>query len=104
MAVVAHMVRRGWREGSICRRIVHRGERQYVYWRVVVSAGTDPSGRRLRKEYQTRSEKAARAYLRNAIARTDRGLPIRGTGVSVGTYAESWLRDTALHVKPSTFA
>lgn len=96
------MARRGWREGSVCRRTVIRGENEYAYWRAVVSLGTDPSGRRIRKEYQARTERAARTWLKATVARYDRGLPVRGTGVTVGTYAVDWLRDTTLNVKPAT--
>lgn len=97
------MVRRGWGEGSICRRVVRRGEREYVYWRVAIPLGSDASGRRLRKEFQSRSEKAARAFLRQAVARADRGLPPAGAGVTVGTYAQGWLNHRAsLGLRPPT--
>ncbi len=96
------MARRGWREGSICRRTVTRGERTYHYFRAIVSLGSDPSGRRIRLSHQTRTERDARAWLKTTLGRTDRGLPVRGDSVTVGDYAVDWLRDTALTVRPAT--
>lgn len=95
------MARRGWREGTICRKTVSRGDRSYTYWRVAIPMGTDPSGRRLRKEFQCRSEREARARLKDALGR---GRQPSGLSVTVGAYAVGWLRDTANTVKPSTAA
>ena len=93
------MARRGWGEGSICRRVVRRGDTEYLYWRAILpGAGNGP-----RKEHQERSQAAARAWLRRELDRRDRGLP-REDGLTVGAYALDWLKDTALHVRPSTLA
>lgn len=94
------MARRGWGEGSVCRRTVTRNGKDYTYWRVVVSLGSDPSGRRVRREHQARTERQARAWLRSAISN-----PVQpGVGVTVGEYAASWIKDTKLTVRPSTTA
>ena len=92
------MARRGWGEGSLCRRVVRRGDREYVYWRAILPGG--PFGSR--REFQNRSERVTRAWLRNNIARLDRGLPIGGERVTIGAYAVDWLKDTSLTVRPAT--
>jgi len=61
------LVRRGWGEGSIGRRTVVRNGKSYTYWRVSVSCGSTPDGRRIRKDLQARTEKAARAKLAAAL-------------------------------------
>ena len=107
MEEAAHLVRRGWGEGTVCKRVVRRvlkdgTVREYVYTRTAVSLGTDASGRRIRKEIQNRSEKAARALLKQEIARADRGLA-PGTSVTVHAYAQGWLDHKANEgLKPST--
>lgn len=97
------MARRDWGSGSLCRRVVRRGASEYVYWRAIAPGGHSVGGRR-RKEFQSRSEKAARAWLKQAVARVDRGLAPPGERVTVNVYAQDWLRTTANHVKPSTAA
>lgn len=92
------MARRGWGEGSLCRRVVRRGDREYLYWRAVLPGG--PFGRR--REFQNRSERVTRAWLKANVARLDRGLPIGGERVTLGAYAVDWLRDTSLTVRPTT--
>lgn len=98
------MARRGWGEGSICDRTVRRRLKdgtvaEYVYHRAIVPGG--PGGRRL--EYQSRSEKRARAWLREQLGRRERGLPAQGrNSVTLGAYAVDWLRHTSARVRPAT--
>lgn len=95
------MVRRGWGEGSLCRRVVRRGDKEYVYWRAV-GPPIKGFGVRKRPEYQSRSEKAARSWLKQQVARADRGLAPAGTGVTVGVYSADWLRTAGNTLRPST--
>lgn len=89
------MGRRGWSEGSIYRH----GDR----WRVSVSLGSDAFGKRVRKEWQVRSQASAERKLREVQARLRGGLPAEESRVTVAVYAQEWLRAVKPNVRPSTF-
>ena len=64
------MARRGWGEGSICKRVVRRRLadgtiREYVYTRAIVPGGA--FGRR--REKLSRNEREARAWLKRNLER-----------------------------------
>lgn len=90
------MARRGWAEGSIYRH----GDR----WRVSVSLGSDPFGRRIRREWQVRSEAAAKARLAEVQRRLTAGLPAAESRVTLAVYAQDWLAAVTPTVRPSTAA
>lgn len=91
------MVRREWGSGSCYQTKAGR-------WRVAVSLGRDPFGKRIRKEWQRSSEKGARAKLAEVARRLDRGLPVEEARVTLAAYGPTWLASIASSVKPSTFA
>jgi integrase len=88
--------RREWGSGGIFE--TKRG------WRVVVSLGRDAEGRRIRKEWQFRTEEAARQKLRELEDRERRGLPAEERRVTVAAYVDDWLVAVKPSVRPSTYA
>lgn len=91
------MARREWGSGSFFR--LKNGR-----WRVSVSLGSDAFGKRQRKEWQVRSEAAAKAKLRDAQRRLSGGLPVEESRVTLGVYAQDWLSSVRQSVRPSTAA
>jgi integrase len=89
-------MRREWRTGSVYRH----GD----FWRVAFSLGLDREGRRIRKEWQCRTEKAARAKLSEVNRRLGTGLPLEESRVRLNDYAQEWLAAVKPTVRPSTFA
>lgn len=77
------MVRRGWGEGSVCRRTIWRNGKRYDYWRAILPGGAG--------EHQGRTEREVRAWLRENN-RQDRPAP-RADGMTLGAYALDWLRE-----------
>lgn len=73
-------------------------------WRVALSLGRDAAGRRIRKEWEFRTETAARAKLRELEDRLGRGLPAEERRVTVAAYVDEWLIAVRPSVRPSTFA
>lgn len=97
------MAKRGYGEGSIrchtVRRVNKAGETvEYDYWRAVLPGGA--LGRR--RYFQSRSEKAARTWLREQLGQP-RGVPVSGrTGVTLGAYSLDWLADRRAIVSART--
>lgn len=60
-------------------------------WRVTIALGTDPQGKRLRREWQFSSKKAAERKLKDINERRGRGLPPEESRVTVAAYAQDWL-------------
>jgi integrase len=79
------VARREWGSGTICRRTVTRNGKQYHYWRAIAPPVLTGLPRRLEKE--TRTEKAARAWLR-AFSGGD--IPNR-ISPRLSEYADKWL-------------
>jgi integrase len=89
-------MRREWASGSIYQH----GDR----WRVSVSLGSDAFGKRIRKEWQVRSEASAKRKLREVQARLRGGLPAEESRITVSAYAHEWLVGVKPTVKPSTYS
>jgi integrase len=89
-------MRREWASGSIYQH----GDR----WRVSVSLGSDAFGKRIRKEWQVRSEASAKRKLREVQARLRGGLPAEESRITVSAYAHEWLVGVKPTVNPSTYS
>src|SRR5687767_15951595 len=87
------MGRREWGTGSIFRTKAGK-------YRVVISLGKDIHGKRRRKEWQCRSEKAARAKLKEVNRLIRGGFPVEASRVTLAAYAPEWLG--AIQVGPAT--
>jgi integrase len=87
-------MRREWASGSIYQH----GDR----WRVSVSLGSDAFGKRIRKEWQVRSEASAKRKLREVQARLRGGLPAEESRITLNEYAQEWLAGVRHTVRPST--
>src|SRR5688572_5302998 len=86
------MGRREWGSGSIFKH----GDS----WRVVIPLGTDIHGKRRRKEWQCRTETAARAKLKEVNRLIRGGFPVEASRVTLAAYAPEWLG--AIQVGPAT--
>lgn len=78
------MGRREWGSGSVF-------ETKSGRWRVVIPLGTDINGRRRRKEWQVRSEAAAKAKLKDVNRLIRGGFPVEASRVTLAAYAPEWL-------------
>lgn len=95
-AYIDDLGRRGWAEGSIYRTSAGK-------WRVAVSLGRDPFGKRIRKEWQVRSQAAAERKLKDVRTRLRSGLPAEESRMTVAAYSQEWLSAVKPTVKPSTY-
>jgi integrase len=90
------VVRREWGTGSV---YPVNGR-----WRVGVSLGSDPFGKRRRKVWQYATQERAEAKLREVAGRLDRGLPAEASRMTLAAYVPTWLEAIGYQVKPHTLA
>ena len=93
------MAKRGAGEGSIFEERTGRWIALVSEWRTT----TDGNRKRVRRKFVAKSQAAARKKLKEAIARTDKGLPAADSGETFGAFFESWLKRKT-GVKESTRA
>jgi integrase len=90
------MPRREWGTGSCYH--TKRG------WRVAINLGSDPFGKRIRKEWQYQSQKAAQRKLAEVQSRLARGLSAETSNVTLAAYAPEWLDTLPGRVRATTEA
>lgn len=93
---MARQSRREWGTGS-CYQV-------NGHWRVAISLGADPFGKRRRKEWQFSSQARAEAKLREVQRRLDRGEHFEESRMTLGAYIPEWLSAVEHSVRPATFA
>jgi len=96
--------RRGWGRGSLYRHAVIVNGKRRVYYRVAINLGTDPFGKRIRREWQRRTKEEATRVLEENLRRLRVGLPLEEGRVTLGVYGAAWLEGMRPNVRPTTWS
>lgn len=89
--------------GSLRKKVVKQGEREYVYWEGRCTVGYDPvSGKQIQRSVTAKTQKEAVQKLKQITMEVDQGTYVAPTKMTVKEWLEIWLEDYLGSVKKST--
>lgn len=89
--------------GSIRKRIVNKGGKEYTYWEARYTTGFDPAtGKQIQKSVSGKTQKEVAAKLKEAVAAIDAGTYIAPSKTTVGQWLDIWQAEYLIRVKYST--
>ena len=89
--------------GSIRKRTVTRGGREYTYWEARYTEGVDPgTGRQIQRSISGKTQKEVARKLKATTASLDTGTYTAPSKLTVGQWLEVWARNYLGAVKPLT--
>ena len=89
--------------GTIRKKIVHRGGKEYIYWEARYTIGFDPgTGKQKQRSITAKTQKEAAQKLRQATAELDRGIYQEPCKMQLGKWLDIWQTDYLGSAKPRT--
>jgi integrase len=89
--------------GTIRKKVVQRGGKEYVYWEARYSNGFDPgTGKQIQKSISGKTQKEVAQKLKAATTAIDQGTYIEPSKITVGQWLELWQAEYLGNIKPST--
>lgn len=89
--------------GSIRKKTITRGGKEYTYWEARVTTGRDPgTGKQVQHSYTGKTQKEVLEKLRTATQEVSTGTYTPPSRLTVGQWLDIWAADYIGHVKPST--
>lgn len=89
--------------GTIRKKTVIRGGKEYTYWEARYSAGRDPgTGKQIQRSITGKTQKEVAQKLKAATASIDAGTYIAPQKMTVGEWLDVWASDYLGGVKPRT--
>ena len=89
--------------GTIRKKTVRRGGREYTYWEARYTVGFDPgTGRQKQKSVTGRTQKEVAQKLREVTVELDRGTYQEPCKMTLGQWLDIWQKDYLNSVKPRT--
>lgn len=91
--------------GTIRKKTITRGGKEYTYWEARYTEGTDPgSGKQIQRSITGKTQKEVSQKLKAATASIDQGTYITPSKMTVGEWLDIWQRDYLGGVKAYTAA
>lgn len=89
--------------GTIRKKTVTRGGKQYTYWEARYTEGVDPgTGRQIQRSVTGKTQKEVAQKLKAATSAIDQGTYVLPNKMTVGTWLDLWAADYLNGVKPNT--
>ena len=89
--------------GTIRRKVVRRGGKEYAYWEARYTTGFDPgTGKQKQRSITAKTQKEAAQKLRQATAELDRGIYQEPCKMQLGKWLDIWQADYLGGAKPRT--
>ena len=89
--------------GTIRKKTVTRGGKQYTYWEARYTAGYDPgTGRQIQKSFTGKTQKEVAQKLKAATAAIDEGTYTAPSKMTVAQWLDTWTTEYLGAVKPRT--
>ena len=89
--------------GTIRKKVVQRGGKEYVYWEARYSNGFDPgTGKQIQKSISGKTQKEVVQKLKAVTAAIDEGTYIAPCKMTVGQWLDIWANEYLGAVKPRT--
>ena len=89
--------------GSIRKKTITQGGREYTYWEARYTAGYDPgTGKQIQKVITGKTQKEVSKRLKEATSAIDAGTYVAPTKMTVGQWLDIWEKEYLTGVKPAT--
>ncbi len=89
--------------GTIRKKTVTRGGKEYTYWESRVTTGRDPgTGKQLQRSFTGKTQKEVREKMQAAAVEVNQGTYTAPQRMTVGQWLDIWQRDYLGGVKPAT--
>jgi integrase len=89
--------------GTIRKKVVQRGDKEYVYWEARYSNGFDPgTGKQIQKSISGKTQKEVAQKLKAVTAAIDEGTYIAPCKMTVGQWLDIWTAEYLGAIKPRT--
>ena len=89
--------------GTIRKKVVQRGGKEYVYWEARYSNGFDPgTGKQIQKSISGKTQKEVAQKLKAVTAAIDEGTYITPCKMTVGQWLDIWTAEYLGAIKPRT--
>ena len=89
--------------GTIRKKTVTRGGKQYTYWEARYTVGRDPgTGKQVQRSITGKTQKEVAQKLKAATAAIDTGTYITPAKMTVGSWLDVWAAEYLGSVKPAT--
>lgn len=89
--------------GTIRKKTVIRGGKEYTYWEARITTGRDPgTGKQIQRSFTGKTQKEVREKLQAAAVAVNDGTYIEPSRLTVGQWLDIWARDYLGNVKPTT--
>ena len=89
--------------GTIRKKVIHRGGKEYVYWEARYSNGFDPgTGKQIQKSISGKTQKEVAQKLKAITAAIDEGTYIAPCKMTVGQWMDIWAAEYLGAIKPRT--
>lgn len=89
--------------GTIRKKTVKRGDKEYTYFEARVTTGRDPgTGKQIQRSFTGKSQKEVAQKLKAAMAAVDAGTYMAPSRLTVGEWLDIWQRDYLGNVKQNT--
>ena len=91
--------------GTIRKKVVQHGGKEYVYWEARYSNGFDPgTGKQIQKSISGKTQREVSQKLKTATTAIDDGTYIAPSKLTVGQWLEMWQCEYLGNIKPSTLS
>lgn len=89
--------------GTIRKKVIRRGDKEYVYWEARYSNGFDPgTGKQIQKSISGKTQREVAQKLKLATSSIDQGTYIEPSKITVAEWLEIWQEEYLCNIKPST--
>ena len=89
--------------GSIRKKTITRGGKEYTYWEARYTAGYDPgTGKQIQRSVSGKTQKEVAKKLKEATAAIDAGTYTAPSKMTVGQWLDIWTAEYLKNVKPRT--
>ena len=89
--------------GTIRKKVVQRGGKEYVYWEARYSNGFDPgTGKQIQKSISGKTQKEVAQKLKAVTAAIDEGTYVAPCKMTVGQWLDIWTAEYLGAIKPRT--
>lgn len=89
--------------GTIRKKTITRGGKEYTYWEARYTTGYDPgTGKQIQKTITGKTQREVSKKLKEATASLDAGTYIAPNKMTVGEWLDIWEKEYLVGVKPST--
>ncbi len=89
--------------GTIRKKVIRRGDKEYVYWEARYSNGFDPgTGKQIQKSISGKTQREVAQKLKLATSSIDQGTYIEPNKITVAEWLEIWQEEYLCNIKPST--